>query len=95
MAWRRVPGRRAALLAWPSRGRLYAVDAAGRVAIISDAGHTWSTSGEAVGEPEAVTAAGRELFVVLGDGSVVSTSDGGRSWRVRVPPSTGSGPPSA
>jgi hypothetical protein len=82
--WRPVEGD-IGLLAWPSPGRLYLVDAAGRVATSSRPGAEWRTVGGVGGQPVAFVASDdQELYAALPDGSVKLSRDGGASWRVRA-----------
>lgn len=78
----RDPGVRGVLLAWPRADRLYALAPDGAVTRTSDGGATWVRRGALPGEPAALTATGPEgLVVALHDGRLVSSRDGGRTWR--------------
>lgn len=79
--WRDL-GARGVLLAWPRADRLYALTPDGAVTRTSDGGATWVRRGALPGEPAALTATGPEaLIVALHDGRLVSSGDGGRTWR--------------
>lgn len=79
--WRRL-GVDGLLLAWPRADRLYALSQAGAVMLTRDGGATWVRRGALPGEPAALTATGPEaLIVALHDGRLVSSADGGRTWR--------------
>ena len=80
--WRRLSRDRAGLLAWA--GALYLIDARGRVQRSGDAGRSWTGVGDVGGQPAAFAASDRELLVALHDGTVKLSTDGGRSWSVRV-----------
>ena len=74
---------RPGLLSWPSRDRLYRVDARGRAYVSGNSGRTWSKVGSAGGAPAAFEATGpQELYVALHDGVIKRSADGGESWRV-------------
>jgi hypothetical protein len=73
------------LLAWPGRGSLYLIDASGQVQVSDEAGGEWRTVGRIGGQPVAFAANGsNSLNVALADGTVVSSSDRGSSWRLRA-----------
>lgn len=72
------------LLAWPSEGRVYLVDAAGSVKL-GDAEGSWKAVGEIGGQPVALAAAAPDrAFAALADGRVLESNDGGSSWELRV-----------
>ena len=82
--WRRVRGDMAGLLAWPSAGSLYLVDAQGTVSRSADGGRTFERVGEIGGQPEAFAGSGaRELYAAV-HGEVVMSTDGGESWSTRA-----------
>ena len=84
--WRRLRSA-AGLLAWPARGRLFHVDASGRLRASDDGGERWTAIGTVGGKPAALEAqTARELYVALHDGTVKRSRDGGRSWSIRSRP---------
>ena len=58
----------------------------GLVLVSGDAGVRWKQVGEIGGEPAALMARGRELYVALHDGTIKRSADGGASWIVRSTP---------
>ena len=53
----------------------------------SDGGTSWTTVGRIDGEPYRLKAVSRdELYVVIGDGTILHTRDGGRSWEEAFSP---------
>jgi len=65
-------------------GRLYLVDAAGQVQSSDDVGQGWAELGSIGGQPGAVVSAtDEELYAALVDGTVMASTDGGVSWKVR------------
>ena len=80
--WRPQSRDMAGLLAWADA--LYLVDGQGQVHRSDSAGRRWANVGAIGGQPAAFASAGRELYVALHDGTVKRSTDGGRSWRVRV-----------
>ena len=81
--WRQL-GESVGLLAWPSTRRLYLVDEAGAVGLSRDQGRTWINVGSVGGQPAALMASSdTELFVALHDGTIMRSTDGGKSWSVR------------
>ncbi len=84
--WRSLGKRRAGLLAWVRRDALYLVDRRGRVHRSADTGASWRRIGETGGQPAAFASDGSELYVALHTNVVKMSSDGGRTWRVRLAP---------
>jgi photosystem II stability/assembly factor-like uncharacterized protein len=83
-SWRPVKGE-IGLLAWPAPGTLFSIDADGRVALNSEPGDGWRERGSIGGSPAALTSLdNRTLFAALFEGGVVSSSDGGKTWRPRT-----------
>jgi hypothetical protein len=72
-------------LAWAAPRELYRIDPGGPVKVSSDGGETWEDRGTTGGEPQALAAAGDgTLFAAAFDGTVQSSGDGGKRWRVVV-----------
>jgi len=74
------------LLAWPSSGRLYAVDGAGQVFTSASGGRKLELRGEIGGEPAAFLGVRDELFVALHNGTIKRSADGGAVWTIRSRP---------
>ena len=71
-----------ALLAWDPAA-LYGVGVDGTVFVSDDSGATWTALGSAGGQPAAVAAGGSRI-VVLTEGTVVESTDGGRTFAPRL-----------
>lgn len=71
------------LLTWTENGSLVGVDPNGTVHVSDDGGKTWIERGNAGGQPAALTATEKEIFVATRDGRVVESSDGGATFNVR------------
>jgi hypothetical protein len=83
--WRRVAPH-LGLLAWPAPRRLYLVDADGAVLRARD-GTAWQRVGSVGAAPAAFLAHGpTELYVALHDGTILRSTEGGRTWSVRSRP---------
>ena len=76
----------AGLLEWPSSRRLYRVALEGAVSVSGDGGKRWRRAGAVEGEPAAFLADASGLYVALHDGTIMRSTDGGASWRVRARP---------
>jgi photosystem II stability/assembly factor-like uncharacterized protein len=84
--WRSLEGD-PGLLAWPAKGRLFAVAFDGSVTHSADAGQTWRAVGQVGGEPAAFEGERTgELYVALHDGTIKRSANGGASWSVRSTP---------
>jgi hypothetical protein len=80
-------GKRAGLLAWPARERLFLVDEGGNVFLSTDSGRRMAHRGIIGGQPAALLGqSADELFVALHDGTVKRSTDGGVTWTVRSTP---------
>lgn len=72
------------LITWTESGRLYFVDAAGQVQSSDDAGKGWTELGSVGAQPGAfVATTDEELYAALVDGTVMTSTDGGISWKAR------------
>lgn len=74
----------AGMLAWPERESMYVVDANGQVLVSRDLGRSFRIIGSTEVQPVALEARGEELFAALVDGSILRSTDGGRTWRLRA-----------
>ena len=79
-SWRQlpVPG---GLVTWSEEQGVIAVDRDGVIRTASDAAGEWTEVGRLPGTPSAVEAAGDELLAATHESRILSSSDGGRSWR--------------
>lgn len=85
--WQTVAGSPAlSVLAWDQAGQTWGVAPDGRVWRSTDGGGAWQQRGAVPGQPVAITAAGRTLFVALTGDRIVGSSDGG-TWATRYAPS--------
>jgi photosystem II stability/assembly factor-like uncharacterized protein len=71
------------LIAWPTPARLYLVDDQGKVLVSNTGGRSWQTRGEIGGQPAALLADGKDVYVALHDGTIKRSTDGGATWTVR------------
>lgn len=69
-------------VAWPDTGGIVGITPEGTVHVSGDGGTTWSPRGSAGGAPEALTASGEQVYAAVG-GTIVSSDDGGRTFRTR------------
>jgi hypothetical protein len=83
--WRPMARDRGGLLAWTTAG-LTLVDASGEVHQATDPGRQFERVGEIGGQPAALAADSEDLYVALHTNEVKSSTDGGRTWSVRVAP---------
>jgi photosystem II stability/assembly factor-like uncharacterized protein len=85
--WRPVGEGRAPRLDWPAAEALMRADANGQFHVSPDGGRTWERRGRIDGEPYKVRAIDADrAFVALGDGTIVETKDGGRTFTTRFRP---------
>jgi hypothetical protein len=85
--WRPLRDDVAGLLAWPDEEALYLVDADGNVLRSADTGREFEQVGTVGAQPEAFAAAGeQELYAAVHGGKVVTSADGGATWRTRSTP---------
>lgn len=77
--WRSLGHAAGARLAWPARDALYRA--------LKDGGDTWQAGGSVDGEPYRFKWVGRgELSLVLGDATIMHTTDGARTWKAAFRP---------
>ena len=81
--WRRLKADGPGLLLRDTERALILVRVTGEVQRSRD-GRRWSTVGRLEGQPAAAVAQGSDLYVALHEGPIMQSTDGGRSWRVRV-----------
>lgn len=80
-SWRPLAEARSPRLAWPAAGTLLRADADGALVVSADGGGSWRPVGRVEGEPYEIHAFdARRALVVLSDGTVLETADGGRSF---------------
>jgi photosystem II stability/assembly factor-like uncharacterized protein len=73
-----VPG---GLVTWTRDLGLVAIDLEGTVRRADQPNGTWAEAGDIDGPPAAVEGVGKELLAARHDAAVLSSEDGGRSWR--------------
>ena len=80
-------GARASACRGRSRRRSTAPTPTARSSVSEDGGTRWKDVGSVGGEPYELHATGpKALFLVLSDGSILETTDGGATWRDRFRP---------
>jgi len=85
--WRPATQGRAPRLDWPAPDVLMRADKDGLFQVSSDGGQTWERRGRIDGEPYKIKAVDAErAFVALSDGTILETTDGGRSFEERFRP---------
>jgi hypothetical protein len=84
-SWRALPGP-PGLLTWLQADQLYLVDASGAVKVSADEGQTWKTAGRLPDAPAALGNGGGKLLAATHSGTILESSDGGSTWRVRFEP---------
>jgi photosystem II stability/assembly factor-like uncharacterized protein len=70
------------LVTWTDTGGIIGITPQGTVHVSGDGGATWSPRGSAGGAPEALTASGNQVYAAV-EGKIVSSDDGGRTFRTR------------
>lgn len=83
-SWRARSGAPAGLLAWPSAADLYLLDGSGTLTHSRDGGNSFTEVGSVGGQAAAFAADGEDLYVALHTNEIRVSTDGGRSWRLRV-----------
>ncbi len=70
-------------LAWPSGGPIYRAEKDGTVSTSQDKGVSWTKAGTVDGEPYKfeTTDDPQHLYLALSDGTIVETTDGGKTWK--------------
>lgn len=85
--WTQADAGTAGLIAWPSAGTVVLVDGDGNTSLSSDGGRSFTPTGGSIGSPPAAfvaTEAG--LLAATGDGTVLQSTDAGKTWDVRARP---------
>ena len=82
--WRRVNPRLSGLLAWPRGGTLLVLDARGAVNAAPGSLRRSQPLGGVEGSPAAFAATRTGLLAATRQGSVMSSDDGGRTWKLRA-----------
>lgn len=84
-SWRRAPKQRPGLLAWTREGRLFSVGGDGRIYATDDAARSWKRLATAGAQPAAVATDARgDLYIAVGEGTVLKAANSARHLRVRV-----------
>jgi hypothetical protein len=82
-SWRPLEPRPGVRLSWLPGGALFRTTAEGAWERSADAGGSWEPVGRLPGEPWRIASSDAAHHdVALADGSIASTADGGRTWRV-------------
>jgi hypothetical protein len=85
--WRPSDQGSAPRLDWPAPDTLMRADKDGLFQVSSDGGQTWERRGRIEGEPYKVRALDAErAFVALSDGTILETTDGGKSFEEKFRP---------
>lgn len=85
--WRPATQGSAPRLDWPAPEALMRADKDGLFQVSTDGGQTWERRGRIEGEPYKVRAIDAErAFVALSDGTILETTDGGKSFEERFRP---------
>jgi hypothetical protein len=82
--WTAVARRRFVVTAWSVSGPV-AVTSGGGVFTSDRRGQEWTRRGDLGGPPEALTSAGGTLYAAAAGRGVLASTDGGGSWKVRMP----------
>jgi hypothetical protein len=86
-SWRPVVGGEGVRLAWTDPDKLYRADKDGTFYVSPDGAQSFQEVSKLDGEPYKIHPLGpEELLVALSDGSIVKTSDGGRTWTSEFKP---------
>lgn len=84
-SWRRAPKQRPGLLSWTRDGRLYSVAGDDRIYATDDDAASWERLGTVQAQPAAVATGERgDLYIAVGEGTVLQASNRGRRLGVRV-----------
>lgn len=70
------------LVSWTNGSTLVGVTPDGATYVSDDDGQSWQQRASVEGQPEALTALGRKVFVALAGGTVVRSTDGGASYSI-------------
>ena len=85
--WRGVLSGQGMRLTWPAPDMLLRADKDGRVYRSKDRGQTFDPIGKVPGEPyKFKTVDAQNHFLALSDGTIVATTDGGKTWREEFSP---------
>jgi len=85
--WRPATQGKAPRLDWPAPDSLMRSDKDGLFQVSRDGGQTWERRGRIDGEPYKIRAVDAEhAFIALSDGTILETTDAGRSFKERFRP---------
>ena len=83
-SWHRALKQRPGLLAWTREARLFSVAGDGRIYATDDAARAWKRLATAGAQPAAVATDARgDLYIAVGEGTVLNASNSGRQLSVR------------
>ena len=82
--WRRINPRLAGFLGWTKEGTLFLLDARGAVHRGDRSVRQWEAAGTVGARPAAFAVTEDGLLAATSEGSVLSSEDGGRTWKLRA-----------
>lgn len=80
--WDPIEGPGVERLSWEKTGRLFGVDAQGRVWRSTDGGESWKQAGEIGGRAGALLDTGEALYAAAASSAIVRSTDDGTTWVV-------------
>lgn len=85
--WTQADAGSAGLIAWPSRRTIVLIDGDGNASSSADGGRSFTPTGGSIGSPpSAFVATATGLLAATGDGTVLQSTDAGKTWDVRARP---------
>jgi hypothetical protein len=81
--WQQVQGPALLVLDWADKTGLWGITGDGQVWHSRDAARSWQRPGRVGGEPEALLADQGRLHAAVAEVGIVTSTDGGRSWKLR------------
>jgi hypothetical protein len=82
-SWQPLQGPAVLVLDWADQAGLWGISPDGQVWHSRDAARTWQRPGRVGGQPEALLAHQGRLYAAVAGLGIVSSADGGRTWRLR------------